>query len=72
MTAHPKRLSAIGTSEGLSQRPKGFPAVSEGAKFAPEVVLEGSPNSLDNAIEEYPEAISEGARRESMIKVMRG
>ena len=58
-TSNPKRLSDFGTSEGLSQRPKDFPAVSEGAKFAPEVILEGSPNSLDNAIEQYPEAVSE-------------
>lgn len=44
---------------------------SAGAKFAPEVVIDGSPNSLDNAIEKYPGAIGEGVRRESVIKVTR-
>ena len=44
---------------------------SAGAKFAPEVTLEGSPNSLDSAIETYPEAIGDGVRRESVIKVTR-
>lgn len=43
----------------------------EGAKFAPNVVLDGSPNSLDNAMESYPEAIGQGLRRESVIKVTR-
>lgn len=41
---------------------------SAGAKFALEVALEASPNSLDNAIEK---AIGEGVRRESVIKVTR-
>ena len=44
---------------------------SAGAKFAPEVTLEGSPNSLDSAMENYPGAIGDGARRESVIKVTR-
>ena len=44
---------------------------SAGAKFAPDVILEGSPTSLDSAMEKYPEAIGEGMRRESVIKVTR-
>ena len=44
---------------------------SVGAKFAPEVILEGSPNSLDGAMEKSPEAIGERVRRESVIKVTR-
>ena len=44
---------------------------SAGAKFAPEVALDGSPNSLDDAMENYPEAIGVGVRRESVIKVTR-
>ena len=44
---------------------------SAGAKFAPEVILEGSPNSLDSAMENNPEAVGEGVRRESVIKVTR-
>ena len=44
---------------------------SAGAKFAPEVTLEGSPNSLDSAMEEYPGAIGDGVRRESVVKVTR-
>lgn len=44
---------------------------SAGAKFAPELVADESPNSLDNAMENYPEAIGEGIRRESVIKVTR-
>lgn len=49
--------------------PKGLP--STGAKFTPEVVLDGSPNSLDNAMEKYPEAVGEGVHRASVIKVTR-
>ncbi|CAF9918041.1 MAG: hypothetical protein ALECFALPRED_000480 [Alectoria fallacina] len=44
---------------------------SAGAKFAPELVADESSNSLDNAMENYPEAIGEGIRRESVIKVTR-
>ena len=44
---------------------------SAGAKFAPETIFDGSPNSLNNAIEKYSEAIGEGVRRESVIKVTR-
>lgn len=49
--------------------PKGLP--STGANFTPEVVLDGSPNSLDNAMEKYPEAVGEGVHRASVIKVTR-
>ena len=44
---------------------------SADAKFAPSVVLAGSPNSLDNAIDKDPDDIGEGERRESLIKVTR-
>lgn len=44
---------------------------SAGAKFAPELVPNGSPNSFDNAMEKHPGAIGVGARRESLLKVTR-
>lgn len=44
---------------------------SAGAKLAPELVPDGSPNSLDNAMEKHPEAIGVGVRRGSVIKVTR-
>lgn len=49
--------------------PDEFP--SAGAKFAPEVVLDCSPNSLDNAMDKYPDPVGEGVHRASVIKVTR-
>ena len=40
-------------------------------KFAPEVILAGSPNSIDKGREEYPEAVGEGIRHESVVKITR-
>ena len=40
-------------------------------KFAPEVALDGSPNSIDKGQELYPEAVGEGIRHESVVKITR-
>lgn len=45
------------------------PIMSE--KFAPELALDGSPNSIDKGQELYPEAVGEGVRHESVVKITR-
>ena len=40
-------------------------------KFAPEVALDGSPNSIDKGQELYSEAVGEGVRHESVVKITR-
>ena len=40
-------------------------------RFTPEVILAGSPNSIDKGREEYSEAVGEGIRHESVVKITR-
>ena len=40
-------------------------------KFAPEVALDRSPNSIDKGQELYPEAVGEGVKYESVVRITR-
>ena len=40
-------------------------------KFAPEIALDGSPNSVDKGQELYSKAVGEGIRHESVVKITR-
>ena len=45
------------------------PIMSE--NFAPEVALDGIPNSIDKGQELYTEAVGDGVRHESVAKITR-